>query len=73
MRGRFTLRTPASAIAEQFSLLEVPDLQPRFNIAPNQPVAVVRIDPQKSGQRQLVFMHWGLVPSWAEDPKIGNV
>jgi putative SOS response-associated peptidase YedK len=72
MCGRFTLRTPASAIAEQFSLLEVPDLQPRFNIAPSQPVAVVRTDPQQANQRQFVFLHWGLVPSWAEDPKIGN-
>src|SRR5579862_5166529 len=71
MCGRFTLRTPASAIAEQFSLLEVPDLQPRFNIAPTQPVPVVRVDPQ-SGQRQFVFLHWGLVPSWAKDAKIGN-
>jgi putative SOS response-associated peptidase YedK len=72
MCGRFTLRTPASAIAEQFSLLEVPDLQPRFNIAPSQPVAVVRIDPRQAALRQLVFLHWGLVPSWADDPKIGN-
>jgi putative SOS response-associated peptidase YedK len=72
MCGRFTLRTAASAIAEQFSLLEVPDLQPRFNIAPSQPVPVVRIDPQQAARRQLVFLHWGLVPSWADDPKIGN-
>jgi putative SOS response-associated peptidase YedK len=78
MCGRFTLRTPASAIAEQFSLLEVPDLQPRFNIAPSQPVAVVRVDPlakettPQALKRQLVFLHWGLVPSWADDPKIGN-
>jgi putative SOS response-associated peptidase YedK len=73
MCGRFTLRTPASLIAEQFSLLEVPDLQPRFNIAPSQPVPVVRMDPQHaSAARQFVFLHWGLVPSWAEDAKIGN-
>ena len=81
MCGRFTLRTPASAIAEQFSLLEVPDLQPRFNIAPTQPVAVVRVDSPlplgeaqgaRFAQRELVFLHWGLVPSWADDPKIGN-
>src|SRR4051794_4575662 len=73
MCGRFTLRTPASAVAEQFSLLEVPDLQPRFNIAPSQPVPVVRADPRNSSQRrQFVFLHWGLVPSWADDPKIGN-
>ena len=73
MCGRFTLRTPASAIAEQFSLLEVPDLQPRFNIAPTQPVPAVRVDPHLAApRRQFVFLHWGLVPSWADDPKIGN-
>ena len=95
MCGRFTLRTPAKAIAEQFSLLEVPDLQPRFNIAPSQPVPVVRVGVQKGDSphlperpegccaqmgtvpllyagRQFDFLHWGLVPSWAEDPKIGN-
>jgi putative SOS response-associated peptidase YedK len=42
MCGRFTLRTPASVIAEQFGLFEVPALAARFNIAPSQPVAVVR-------------------------------
>jgi len=73
MCGRFTLRAPASAIAQQFSLFEVPALQPRFNIAPTQPAPVVRMDPrQAEPQRQLVFLHWGLVPAWAKDPAVGN-
>ena len=73
MCGRFTLRAPASVIAEQFSLFEVPTLKPRFNIAPTQPVPVVRMTPQPAEpQRQFVFLHWGLVPSWATDPAIGN-
>jgi putative SOS response-associated peptidase YedK len=78
MCGRFTLRAPASVIAEQFSLFEVPLLKPRFNIAPTQPVPVVRMNPQQPAsqqagqQRQFVFLHWGLVPSWAQDPAIGN-
>ena len=73
MCGRFTLRAPASVIAEQFSLFEVPWLKPRFNIAPTQPVPVVRMTPQQAApQRQFVFLHWGLVPSWAKDPTIGN-
>jgi len=60
-------------IAEQFSLFEVPSLQPRFNIAPTQPAPVVRINPLKAEpERQLVFLHWGLVPSWAKDRTIGN-
>jgi putative SOS response-associated peptidase YedK len=73
MCGRFTLRALASVIAEQFSLFEVPLLKPRFNIAPTQPVPVVRMAPPPAeAQRQFVFLHWGLVPSWADDPAIGN-
>ncbi len=73
MCGRFTLRAPASVIAEQFSLFEVPFLKPRFNIAPTQAAPVVRVSPHETPpQRQLVFLHWGLVPSWASDPAIGN-
>jgi len=59
------------AIAEEFDLPEVRPLHPRFNIAPNQPVAVVRFDPSE-GSRRLDFLTWGLVPSWADDPSIGD-
>ncbi len=73
MCGRFTLRAPASVIAAQFSLFEVPFWKPRFNIAPTQPVPVVRMSPQQAElQREFVLLHWGLVPSWATDPAIGN-
>ena len=67
------MRAPASVIAEQFSLFEVPLLKPRFNIAPTQPVPVVRMTPQQAApQREFVLLHWGLVPSWAKDSTIGN-
>lgn len=69
MCGRFTLRTPAAIVAQQFELPFVPELEPRFNIAPSQSIAAVRCD--DSGQRELVFLRWGLVPSWADDPSIG--
>lgn len=70
MCGRFTLITPAEALAEQFQLFEIPSLAPRYNIAPTQPVAVVRQVPG-DGQRELVLLRWGLVPFWAKDPGIG--
>ena len=73
MCGRFTLRSPAGVVAEQFALFEVPPFAPRFNIAPSQPVPVVRLalrGPQP--QRELVWLRWGLVPGWAKDPAIGN-
>jgi len=59
MCGRFTLRTPAKEIAEFFHLADVPDLRPRFNIAPTQPVAAVRLN--KKSNRELVMFHWGLI------------
>lgn len=51
-----------------FPWLNVPDnLEPRYNVAPSQPVAVVPND----GENRLDFFVWGLIPSWAKDPKIG--
>ncbi|MCY2995507.1 MAG: SOS response-associated peptidase [Planctomycetota bacterium] len=70
MCGRFTLRTSVPEIAKEFGLAGVPDLSPRYNIAPTQPVAAVRLD--ASRQRRCVDLHWGLIPAWAEDPAIGN-
>ena len=76
MCGRFTLRVPASVVAEQFAILEVPELAPRFNIAPTQAVAAVRMAVSSAAsrrpERELVFLQWGLIPSWAEDRTIGN-
>jgi len=70
MCGRFTLRTPAKDIAEVFNLDHVPDLQLRFNIAPSQNVAAVRLD-REGRKRELTMLRWGLIPFWADDPKTG--
>jgi putative SOS response-associated peptidase YedK len=43
--------------------------EPRDNIAPSQAVPIVRQSPD--GKRECVLVRWGLVPSWATDPKIG--
>ena len=71
MCGRFTLRARPDAIAAEFGLADVPLLEPRYNIAPTQAVATVRLD-RETGTRRLDLMRWGLVPSWADDPAIGN-
>ncbi|NJL38695.1 MAG: SOS response-associated peptidase [Leptolyngbyaceae cyanobacterium SM1_4_3] len=68
MCGRFTLTQTSEAIANHFRLSEVPDLPPRYNIAPTQPVAAIVLNQE---QRQLRHFYWGLIPSWAKDPKIG--
>uniref|UniRef100_A0A7C2NAC2 Abasic site processing protein n=1 Tax=Thermoanaerobaculum aquaticum TaxID=1312852 RepID=A0A7C2NAC2_9BACT len=69
MCGRFVQATPGEVIAEVFGLSEVPELAPRYNVAPTQQAAVVR---PEAGGRKLAFCRWGLVPSWAKDPAIGN-
>ena len=71
MCGRFTLRSSGEAVAEAFGLAETPDLFPRFNIAPCQPVAVVRHEPRAEG-RELALLRWGLIPPWADDPSVGD-
>jgi putative SOS response-associated peptidase YedK len=71
MCGRFTLRTPGRDIVAAFDLPETPDLTPHYNIAPSQEVAVVR-KASDDGRRQLVWLRWGLIPPWADDPAIGN-
>jgi putative SOS response-associated peptidase YedK len=71
MCGRFTLRAPASVIAEQFSLFEAAPFTPAYNIAPTQPVATVVVA-APGVARELVWMHWGLVPSWAKDRSAGS-
>lgn len=71
MCGRFTLIAPGEAVAELFRLPETPTLAPRYNIAPTQPVAAVRIS-RDSGRRELTHFYWGLIPRWAKDPSIGS-
>ncbi|GFO54402.1 DUF159 family protein [Geomonas sp. Red276] len=65
MCGRFTLDLPPELLAELFNLGELCPLLSRFNIAPTQPVAVVRAD--LSGIRSLALLQWGLIPSWSRD------
>jgi putative SOS response-associated peptidase YedK len=71
MCGRFTLRNPNLLQRELFQLTDIPALPQRFNIAPTQTIAAVRQLPS-SKHRELALVRWGLVPSWAQDPKIGN-
>lgn len=69
MCGRFTLTADPNKIREAHPWLNVPEeIQPRYNIAPTQPVAVVPND----GKNKLDFFVWGLIPSWAKDPEIGS-
>jgi putative SOS response-associated peptidase YedK len=74
MCGRFERMTPIKVLATLFDCPEAPHETPtHYNIAPTQPVAVVRvIRAAPGGQREMTVMRWGLIPSWADDPSIGN-
>lgn len=82
MCGRFTLKTPvADWLADLFpdwdkagvempmAKLPTQVTEPRYNIAPSQPVVVARIDEQ--GRLDLTPMRWGLVPPWADSLSVG--
>lgn len=72
MCGRFALAADNETVSQQFALPlpEGMNMAPRYNIAPTQPVAAVRLG--KKGQRELTHFHWGLIPSWSKDPKMAS-
>ena len=70
MCGRFTLHSRLNLLLRQFAIDTGPEMTPRYNIAPTQNVPVVRC--QAGEGRELALLRWGLVPSWAKDPSIGN-
>jgi putative SOS response-associated peptidase YedK len=68
MCGRFVRKTDVRDLFNVFSAEALDSvLEPSYNIAPRQPIAVV----MEEGKRKIVTMQWGLIPSWAKDPKIG--
>lgn len=71
MCGRFSLNQTGEELAEAFQLPNTPYVEPRFNIAPTQPVAAV-IATLENPEPQFHLLRWGLIPSWAKDPAIGN-
>lgn len=71
MCGRFSQTATPEIIIEQFGVNDSPLFQPRYNIAPSQSIAAIRIEPDTT-TRKLVMLRWGLIPSWAKDAKIGN-
>jgi putative SOS response-associated peptidase YedK len=70
MCARYSLKSSAIVLQDLFDLDEVPELPARYNIAPTQAVpAVIQND---EGKRELRLLQFGLIPSWAKDPKIGT-
>jgi len=71
MCGRFTLQTPPGDLVRIFDAGDAPELTARYNIAPTQTIPIVRT-PGSDRRREIALVHWGLIPSWAKDPAIGN-
>jgi putative SOS response-associated peptidase YedK len=74
MCGRFVATAPPSELADYFQAVLsesviAADLEPSYNVAPTNTVYSVRAH---DGHREIETMRWGLVPSWAKDPKIGS-
>ena len=70
MCGRFAFYSPSEAAAALFGVSGSTPVESRYNIAPTQFVAAIRSG--EDNERELVMLRWGLVPSWAKDPSIGN-
>src|SRR5262245_48596224 len=67
MCGRYTLTSPPEDIRSLFSLVGLPELRPRYNVAPTQLVTVVGRKPDGK-TRGVLLLRWGLVPGWANAP-----
>ena len=79
MCGRYAASRNPDDLVEEFEAVDAPEqaLPPSYNVAPTQDVYAVmerppRGEPEADAVRALRVVRWGLVPSWAKDPSIGN-
>ena len=70
MCGRYASSRAVDDLLAHFEVDEPPEevLAPSWNVAPTDPVYVVLM---QQDRRRLRVVRWGLVPSWAKDPKVG--
>jgi len=66
MCGRYTIVASPETMRALFGYEEQPNFPPRYNVAPTQPIAIVRLT---DGERHFALVRWGLLPSWVKDPK----
>ena len=69
MCGRFSNHHSEAEVVARFGVGAVVFASPpRYNAAPSQMISAI----VENGERKLVGLKWGLVPSWAKDPAVGN-
>lgn len=66
MCGRYAITTAPESIRKLFGYGEQPNFPPRYNVAPTQPIPIVRLE---HGARRFALVRWGLIPSWVDDPR----
>jgi putative SOS response-associated peptidase YedK len=66
MCGRYLITSAPEAFRRLFGYPEQPNFPARYNVAPTQPVPIVRL---YEGQRQFALVRWGLIPPWVKDPR----
>lgn len=76
MCGRYATTRTATDLSRIFAAMDDTDdgLAPDYNVAPTDPVPIVRMSTSANsgaGGRVLSLARWGLVPPWADDPRIG--
>jgi len=67
MCGRFALTFPPDILRRYFSYTDFPNFPPRYNIAPTQPIAIMRRD--DAGVRRFALVRWGFIPGFVKDLK----
>ena len=67
MCSRYSLTAPPEEVQAYFGTINAAEFPPRYNIAPTQPVSIVRLDAR--GRRELCLVRWGLIPPWVKDPR----
>ena len=66
MCGRFAIKSTPDYLRRLLGFVERPNFPPRYNIAPMQPIPLVRVE---NGARHFALARWGLIPSWVKDPR----
>ncbi|MCX7312155.1 MAG: SOS response-associated peptidase [Alphaproteobacteria bacterium] len=66
MCGRYCITSAPEALRALFRYREQPNFPARYNVAPTQPVPIVRM---ANGEREFALVRWGLIPAWVKDTK----
>jgi putative SOS response-associated peptidase YedK len=66
MCGRYVIKSSPTDLQALFGYRERPNFPPRYNVAPTQPIPIVRLD---KGVRSYGLARWGFIPAWVKDPR----